>query len=175
MKKYFSIFCLFIFSCGLTACTISEINESEETNQEEMPISDSIQEMRDIDMPNPSTMIDLNIAIGDQVFSAKLYNNQTTQAFIEKLPLDINMSDVNSNEKFYNFPDKLPTNSERPGEINAGDIMLYGDNGLVLFYETFSSTYSYTRLGYIEEVGRFTQAVGDGDINIAIDLAENNE
>ncbi|MGA5690892.1 cyclophilin-like fold protein [Cytobacillus pseudoceanisediminis] len=30
-----------------------------------------------------------------QVFSAKLYYNQTTQAFIKKLPLDINMSDVN--------------------------------------------------------------------------------
>ncbi|MDQ0230950.1 cyclophilin-like fold protein [Metabacillus malikii] len=174
MKKYFSILCLFIFSFGLTACTISETNESEETNQEELPTSDSIQETRDIDMSNPSTMIDLNITIGDQVFSAKLYNNQTTQAFIEKLPLDINMSDVNSNEKFYSLPDTLPTNSERPGEINAGDIMLYGDNGLVLFYETFSSTYSYTRLGYFEEAVSFALAVGDGDINVAFDLAENN-
>lgn len=85
------------------------------------------------------------------------------------------MSDVNSNEKFYSFQEKLPTNSERPGEIVAGDIMLYGDNGLVLFYETFSSTYSYTRLGYIEEASRFVQAVGDGDINVAFDLADENE
>ena len=126
-------------------------------------------------MSNPSAMIDLNITIDEQVFSAKLYNNQTTQAFTEKLPLDINMSDVNSNEKFYSLPDTLPTNSERLGEINAGDIMLYGDNGLVLFYETFSSTYSYTRLGYIEEAVRFAQAVGDGDINVSFDLAEVRE
>jgi hypothetical protein len=121
------------------ACAISETNESEESNQEKLPTSDSIQETRDIDMTNRSTMIDVNITIGDQVFSAKLYDNKTIQAFIEKLPLDINMSDVNSNEKFYSFTDTLPTDSERPGEIHAGDIMLYGDNGLVLFYETFSS------------------------------------
>ncbi|MCS0788509.1 cyclophilin-like fold protein [Cytobacillus firmus] len=95
MKKFFSILYLLIFSFGLTACAISETNESKETNQEELPTSDSIQETRDIDMSNPSMMIDLNITIGNQVFSAKLYYNQTTQAFIKKLPLDINMSDVN--------------------------------------------------------------------------------
>jgi hypothetical protein len=175
MKKFFSILCLFILSFGLTACANSETNESKEINQEELPTSDSIQETRDIDMSNPSTMIDVNITIGDQVFSAKLYDNKTIQAFIEKLPLDINMSDVNRNEKFYSFPDTLPTDSERPGEIHAGDIMLYGDNGLVLFYETFSSTYSYTRIGYIEEAEHFAQAVGDGDINVAFDLAEDRE
>jgi hypothetical protein len=175
MKKFFSILCLFIFSFGLTACANSETNENKDTIQEELQTSDSNQETRDMDMSNPSTMIDVNITIGNQVFSAKLSDNQTTQAFIKKLPLDINMNDVNRNEKFYRFPDTLPTNSERPGEINAGDIMLYGDNGLVLFYETFSSTYSYTRLGYIEEAERFTQAVGDGDINISFELAEPSE
>ncbi|MEK4967870.1 cyclophilin-like fold protein [Cytobacillus sp. FSL R7-0696] len=175
MKKFFFILCFIFFCLGLTACANIETNEREETNQEELPSSNSIQESREIDMSNPSTMIDLNITIGDQVFSAKLYDNQTTQALIKKLPLDINMSDVNSNEKFYSFQEKLPTNSERPGEIVAGDIMLYGDNGLVLFYETFSSTYSYTRLGYIEEASRFAEAVGDGDINVALDLAENIE
>ncbi|MGM0900682.1 MAG: cyclophilin-like fold protein [Bacillota bacterium] len=175
MKKFFSILCLFIFSFGLTACANSETNESNETNQEEMPTSDPTQETRDSDMSDPITMIDLNITIGEQVISAKLYENQTTQAFIEKLPLEINMRDVNSNEKFYSFPDTLPTNSERPGEINAGDIMLYGDNGLVLFYETFSSTYSYTRLGHIEEPVRFAQSVGDGDINVSFELAEHSE
>lgn len=52
--------------------------------------------------------------------------------------------------------------------------MLYGDNDLVLFYGTFSSPYSYTRLGYIEETVDFAQAVGDGDISVALDLTENN-
>lgn len=175
MKKIFSILFLFIFSLGLTACGSSETNEREEINQEELTTSDSIQEKRDIDMSNPSPLIDINITIGEQQVSAKLYDNKTTQAFIEKLPLDINMSDINSNEKFYRFSDTLPTDAERPGEINTGDIMLYGDNGLVLFYETFSSTYSYTRIGYIEETANLAQVVGDGDINVSIDLAEGRD
>ncbi|MFC0471917.1 cyclophilin-like fold protein [Halalkalibacter kiskunsagensis] len=175
MKKFFSILSMFIFSFGLIACANSETNESKEINQEELPTSEQTEEKRDSDMSDSSMIIDLNITIGEQVFSAKLYENQTTQAFIEKLPLDINMRDVNSNEKFYSFPDTLPTNSERPGEINAGDIMLYGDNGLVLFYDTFSSSYSYTRIGYIEEAARFAQVVGDGDINVVFDLAKNIE
>ncbi|WP_431309039.1 cyclophilin-like fold protein [Halalkalibacter lacteus] len=69
--------------------------------------------------------------------------------------------------------DRLPTDSERPGVINAGEIMLYGDNCLVLLYETFSSSYSYTRLGYIEDVERFAKAVGNGDIRVNFDLVEN--
>ena len=91
MKKYFFILCLLINSILIIACTISETNESEETNQEKMPTDDLIQETRDIDISNPSMMIDLNITIDDQIFVAKLYDNQTS---------DINMSDHNSNEKF---------------------------------------------------------------------------
>ncbi|MFC0470729.1 cyclophilin-like fold protein [Halalkalibacter kiskunsagensis] len=175
MKKNVSILCLFIFSFGLTACATSETNESEETRQGDMPTSDSIQDTRDIDMSNTFTLIDLNITIGDEVFLARLYDNQTTQALIEILPLSIDMEDLHRNEKFYYLSDRLPTDSERSGVINGGDIMLYGDNCLVLFYETFSSSYSYTRLGYIEDVERFAQAVGDGNINVVFDLAENNE
>ncbi|WP_353887861.1 cyclophilin-like fold protein [uncultured Parabacteroides sp.] len=38
----------------------------------------------------------------------------------------------------------------RPGIIHTGDLLLWGANTVVLFYETFSSSYSYTRLGKIE-------------------------
>ncbi|WP_203288416.1 cyclophilin-like fold protein [Metabacillus sp. cB07] len=85
------------------------------------------------------------------------------------------MNDHNRNEKFYNFSDALPEDSERPGEIRAGDIMLYGDNCLVLFYESFSSTYRYTRMGYIEDAARFAQAAGAGDVTVAFDLEENRK
>ncbi len=50
--------------------------------------------------------------------------------------------------------------------------MLYGDNCLVLFYESISSSFNYTRLGYIEDVEKFAQAVGDGDIRVSFDLVE---
>jgi hypothetical protein len=188
MKKMLLILFMFTISFGLIACSTSETNEREEMNAEEMPNSENKQESEEAnveggpssennqerdeaEMSSPQT-IELNITIGDEVFSARLYDNQTTRALIEKLPLSIDMEDLHRNEKFYYFSEKLPTESEIPGNINAGDIMLYGDNCLVLFYESISSSFSYTRLGYIEDVEKFAQAVGDGDIRVSFDLVE---
>ncbi|ANC79384.1 hypothetical protein ABE65_012005 [Fictibacillus phosphorivorans] len=119
-----------------------------------------------------SQTIKLNITIGDEEFSTRLYDNQTIRALIEKLPLSIVMEDLHRNEKFYYFSEKLLTESVIPGNIKAGDIMLYGDNCLVIFYESISSSFSYTRLGYIDDVEKFAQAVGDGDIHVSFDLVE---
>lgn len=59
-------------------------------------------------------------------------------ALLEKLPLTLNMDELNGNEKFYFFSEKFPTDSEPVGNIRAGDLMLYGSLCLVLFYESFS-------------------------------------
>ena len=45
------------------------------------------------------------------------------------------------------LPCALPINAVRPGTIRAGDVMLYGSDTLVDFYETFSPGYSYPRIG----------------------------
>ena len=37
-------------------------------------------------------------------------------------------------------------------KINAGDIMLYGNNCLVVFYKSFDTTYSYTKIGHIDNL-----------------------
>ncbi|PSL41066.1 hypothetical protein B0H99_103200 [Planomicrobium soli] len=189
MKIIFLILCIFMFCFSLTACSASQKNETEETDTEEMQKSKSNaksektvveegqsseinQEREEADM---SALLTINIKIGDEIFLAKLYDNRTTQALVELLPLRIRMEDLHRNEKFYYLPDSLPTDSESPGVIKEGEIMLYGDNCLVLFYEKFSTSFNYTRLGYIEDVERFAQAVGAGDINVVLDLAENNK
>ncbi|WP_432404175.1 cyclophilin-like fold protein [Wukongibacter sp. M2B1] len=170
MKKMISILCVIIFCFYLTACDNSETNKNKQINQHEVSRSDSTQQTDDLDTSKTLTMIDLGITVGNKAFSAKLYDNQTTQALVEKLPLTVDMSELNGNEKYYYFSYTLPTASEQLGEIHAGDIMLYGDNCLVVFYETFSSSYKYTRLGYIEDVVGFTQVVGDGNIKVTFDL-----
>ena len=53
-----------------------------------------------------------------------------------------------------------------PGTINAGDIMLFGSNCVVVFYETFKTSYSYTRIGKIKNVADLKKALGSGDITI---------
>jgi hypothetical protein len=95
------------------------------------------------------------------IFTAKLYDNTTTQVLLENLPMTLDMTDLHNNEKYHYLPHKLPTEAERVVNINAGDIMLYGSDCLVLFYESFSTSYSYTRLGYIENSEGLKDALGN--------------
>lgn len=173
MKKVILILCVFMFYICLTACDNSETNESKQTNQHEALRSDSTRQTDNVDASKTLTTIDLSITVGNKAFSAKLYDNQTTQALVERFPLTVDMSELNGNEKYYYLLNTLPTASEQPGEIHAGDIMLYDDNCLVVFYETFSSSYKYTRLGYIEDASGFAQAIGAGNVQVTFKLTKN--
>ena len=108
----------------------------------------------------------MTITIGNKEFSATLYDTEAAQAFAEMLPLTLDMSELNGNEKYYYLSTTLPTKSERVGNINAGDIMLYGNNCIVLFYKSFSTSYSYTRIGKIDDVSGLQQAVGSGSVAV---------
>ena len=107
---------------------------------------------------------------GGQIFTATLLDNPTTRALLERLPMTVSMSELNGNEKYYNMPESLPTNSERPGNIRAGDLMLYGSDCLVLFYESFSSGYSYTRLGSIDDPSGLAAALGRGSVDVTFQV-----
>jgi hypothetical protein len=44
--------------------------------------------------------------------------------------------------------------------------MLYGSSTLVVFYVTFDSSYSYTRLGRLDEADGLAQALGQRAVRI---------
>ena len=62
------------------------------------------------------------------------------------------MSELNGNEKYIYLNTTLPTNTSNPKHINSGDVMLYGDNCLVIFYKSFDTSYSYTKIGHIDNL-----------------------
>lgn len=110
--------------------------------------------------------VDIQITAGDKTFSARFYNNETTQALMKQMPLKITMEELNRNEKFYYLSENLPTDPYRPKEIKAGDLMLYGSDCLVLFYESFSTSYSYTRLGFVEDMSGLSDVLGRGSVQV---------
>ena len=108
----------------------------------------------------------VTLKINNKEYKLILYDNDTARDFLKMLPLTITMNDLNGNEKYHNLSTTLTTKSERAGSIKRGDFMLYGNNCLVLFYENFSTSYSYTRIGYIENTDGLKNSLGMGSIEI---------
>lgn len=110
--------------------------------------------------------LNIEITIGGRVFSATFYDNETARALKKRMPLTLDMSELNGNEKYYYLPDDLPTSSSRPSEIHTGDIMLYGDSCLVIFYKDFPTSYSYTPIGKIDATEGLAEALGIGSVQV---------
>lgn len=104
------------------------------------------------------------IDINNETFEMDLEDNSTVSALVKMLPLNLSMSDLNGNEKYVYFDKPLPTNTYSLKHIEAGDVMLFGDNCLVIFYESFDTSYSYSKIGHINNVS----SLGDGNISISI-------
>ena len=90
--------------------------------------------------------------------------------YLASFPLTLEMSELNGNEKYAYLDGSLPANPKNPGGIRAGELMLYGNNCLVLFYESFSTSYSYTPLGRLNESDSLAKALGSGSASVTIQI-----
>lgn len=105
-----------------------------------------------LNINNNSNSKSAKLLIDNKEYSITLEDNETVDALINNMPLNLSMNNLNGNE-FYSYLDfTLPTNSYNPGKINKGDIYLYGNNCLVIFYESFNTSYSYTKIGKLDDV-----------------------
>ena len=147
---------LFLFPMQMGAAC--DRNTSTPANEDQNSISEETDTMGD-------TLI---IKVGDKEFTATLLDNPTANAFKMMLPLVISMTELNGNEKYFRLSKSLPTNESNPGSIKSGDLMLYGSNTFVLFYKSFSTSYSYTRLGKINDAAGLASALGSGNMTVSI-------
>jgi hypothetical protein len=146
MKKFFllSLICFIFTGCG----AVQEISAEETMKVKKV------------------NELQIKIQIGGKILDAKLENNSSTQAFLKNLPLEITMDELNGNEKYFRLNQNLPSNDKKIGKIERGDLMLWSSNTIVLFYEDFSTNYSYTRLGRIKNPENLAEIVGEGNISV---------
>ena len=97
-------------------------------------------------------MNNIKVIINEKTYVAKLENNETVKTFLSWLPQEFSMQELNGNEKYVYMDKALPTEAINPKHINKGDIMLYGNDCLVIFYKSFDTSYSYTRVGHIDNL-----------------------
>jgi hypothetical protein len=119
-----------------------------------------------------ATMNKIKVTIGSRTFTAIFFDNSTVAALKAMLPLTVEMTELNGNEKYFHLAKELPADSAKPETIHAGDLMLWQSNSLVLFYKTFSTSYSYTKLGRIDDVAGLATAVGSGSVKVRFELEQ---
>lgn len=112
------------------------------------------------------------IQVGSSTFTAALEKNAAVNALVEMMkqgPVTIRMSDYSGFEKVGSLGTSLPTSNSQT-TTHAGDIVLYQGNQIVLFYG--SNSWSYTRLGHIDDLTGWEEALGGGDVTVTFSLED---
>lgn len=111
---------------------------------------------------NKIKVSEINVIINNKKYILKLDNNDTAREFVSLLPKEFTMNELNGNEKYVYLNNSLTTNEYNVNHIEKGDVMLFGNNCLVLFYKSFDTSYSYTKIGHINDL----DDLGNGNITV---------
>ena len=108
----------------------------------------------------------IKINIKGQQFYVRVNDNPAAKAFVDALPLQLEMNELNGNEKFADLPYALPSSPESPKTTQIGDLMLYGKQTLVLFYKSFESSYRYTPIGKVIDPVNLTAVIDEKKVRV---------
>lgn len=168
MKKILFVLLTLLLVTVLAACAQekTEVTTKQDTTVTETAIVATTPNAEEMKM----NQIKLNI--GDSEFTATLYDTAAAKEFAARLPLTLEMQELHGNEKYYYFDSALSVDATVPESIHAGELKLYGDDCLVLFYDSFTTPYSYTDIGKLDNPDGLKEALGDEDVIIIFSLQE---
>ena len=84
---------------------------------------------------------------------------------LEEQPLTIQMQNYGGFEKVGSLGESLPA-SDQQTTTQPGDIVLYQGDQIVIFYG--SNSWSYTRLGRVDDLTGWADALGTGDVTVTL-------
>lgn len=148
--------------------SVTDTGKTESMQEIEVHKEDNIETDTQHNMED--TVMNMNVQVGDVVFSATLEKNEAVDAFVEMMqenPVVIQMSDYSGFEKVGSLGTSLPVSNSQT-TTHAGDIVLYNGNQIVIFYG--SNSWSYTRLGHIDDLTGWEEALGSGGVTVSFSL-----
>lgn len=112
------------------------------------------------------------VNVNGQDFTATLEQNSAVDALVQMMesgPVTLQLSDYSGFEKVGPLGQSLPTSNSQT-TTHAGDIVLYQGNQIVMFYG--SNSWSYTRLGHIDDLTGWEEALGSGNVTVTLSLED---
>ena len=169
MKKILIIMlaCCLMLMCA--ACTNNSANDNP-------PLTDETQSGNEIQQPNEDKeeLTVMYLYISDNKLKVTLAENKAVTALVEILKqgdIIYTADDYGGFEKVGNLGFSLPTNNTQL-TTQAGDVILYSGNQIVLFYG--SNSWSYTRIGRINGYSNSELhsllGAGNGSVQVIISL-----
>ena len=143
--------------------------ESSTISNESTP---SVSQKNDNSTTEENTVEKMTLQIGNNTFTATLENNDAVDVLVDMMreePVVIQMSDYSGFEKVGSLGTSLPA-SNKQTTTQSGDIVLYNGNQIVIFYG--SNSWSYTRLGRIDDLSGWEDALGSGDVTVTFSLED---
>lgn len=156
--KYVIIFICLVFVLAMSFLLFNQYHQS--TTKERKQVDQKQEE---------GGHMKLNMLVNDQSYTVVLEDNRASRELVRMLPLTIEMNELNGNEKYYYFDTSFSKDEEKVTTIQNGDVMLYGDDCLVLFYDSFSTPYRYTRIGYVENAENLANILGNHSVIITLE------
>lgn len=114
----------------------------------------------------------MNVNVNGQDFTATLEQNSAVSAFVQMMengPVTLQLSDYAGFEKVGPLGQSLPASNSQT-TTQTGDIVLYQGNQIVMFYG--SNSWSYTRIGRIDDLTGWEEALGSGDVTVTLSVED---
>ena len=165
LLQLYTLASLLLIQAGYNPASVDPL--APEQSQEQ--INENPTEKEEDSMPS-----EIKITVSGKTLPVRIEDNEATKALVAALreaSITYEAHDYGGFEKVGALGRSLPT-SDTQITTQAGDVILYSGNQIVLFYG--SNTWSYTRLGKIQyesldELKSFLKA-GEGNISITLSL-----
>lgn len=156
---------LTLIGCGSNKTQIidgTDISDEIETDTDVINImTEDILQNNDTEGDN---IMKMKVSIGEYVFTATLEKNEAVNELVDMMkqsPVTVSLDDYAGFEKVGPLGKSLTT-SNKQTTTQPGDIVLYSGSNIVMFYG--SNSWSYTRLGKIDDLTDWEKALGSGSV-----------